>query len=51
LRRIAVPDDRLKPPTIGGRNRDGNSRPHAADSHARRAMGIPKKIQASDFIH
>src|SRR5215471_14911938 len=51
LRGVAVSDDRLKPPSIGSRNSDGNPRAHASDSHTHETTGIPQGTRTSDFIH
>ena len=51
LRRIAVMNHGLDPTKIGGRNGEGLSCAHRADSHAAIPEGIPSGIQMSGSIH
>jgi hypothetical protein len=48
---VAVPRQRLQAAANGGRDGDGYSSAHDQDSHAQSLMGIPNRIQVSDFIH
>ena len=41
LRPVAIGDDGLQTPAIGGRDRNGYPAAHAANSHAPRRKGIP----------
>ena len=49
--RVAIRDDGLQTPAIGGRNRDGDPFAHAADSHARTPKGIPVRTLLFRSIH
>ncbi len=51
LRRVAVPDQSAEPIKVGRRDGKGNTRSHAANSHAASPPGIPDGIQMSDAIH
>jgi hypothetical protein len=51
LRRVTVLNQRFEPTNIGGRNREGFSCAHRADSHAATPEGIPSGIQMSGSIH
>jgi hypothetical protein len=51
LRGVAVADDLLQVKAIGGSEFERYPSAHAADSHAPRSPGIPRRIQMSDAIH
>ena len=51
LRRIAVKHQGLEPMNIGGRNGEGLSCAHRADSHIANLPGIPIGTQMSGSIH
>jgi hypothetical protein len=48
---LAIANDGLEPPAIGGRDRDGHSTAHGADSHDVNAKGIPNRTLPYRSIH